>query len=412
MSTEMREAPKQVSDDVGPTCLADVAKGLKVDGDCGTDAHTPPAWLDHDKYNSGRKVFEQHSFSFILNFHFSLVMGFCVKPFIQALIFTGSSSNPKDALARYIRTYKFLAVWHLGDVFDDSVTGEGMSAFEAVAAVRTFHKSVRSKMSASLPDDEVYMNQYDMALVQTGFMGALVVAPQSSGMTLTQQQTDDYVYFWKCVAHQLGVDDKYNLCGRGNPDATNITWEVVRQVLIPSEDSPPEPDYDTLVNAYLDGMNGIVLGGLLKMWTLDAMLAFSYKELGFTYPKKLSCGDKVRLFGYEFLVWLMLHVPFFASIANAAVLCATKVMVKNWSLAQCSGPGICPVVGATKNPEDLKGRECPAARSVQGSRLQRFSERASIWSAVAIIVCMTLFWITVMLGGVLAVVYVAVQYTL
>jgi len=410
MATEMREAPKKVcDDDVGPTCLADIEKGLTANGDCGTDAHTRPAWLDHDRCEAGRKVFQEHACSFLLNFHFSLVLGFCVKPFIQALIFTGQSSTPADALARYVRTYKFLASWHLGDIFDDSETEDGMSAFTSVASVRNFHKSVRTKMTKSLPGTDVYMNQYDMALVQTGFMGALVVCPTFSGMKLTQQQIDDYVYFWRCVAHQLGVDDKYNLCGRGNPTATSITWEVVNKVIIPSEDDPPEPDYDTLVNAYLDSIGG---GGPFPIFTRDAMLAYSYDKLGFTWPKTLSCGDKVRVFIYRCLMGLMLHAPGFAYIANHTVLCATKVMLKNWSFAQCKGPGICPVVGAAKDSEALMGKECPgASRSIQkGSRWQRFSQRATILAGMFLLFCMTVFWFSVIVGGAVLAGYYAVQY--
>eukprot|EP00756_Hemistasia_phaeocysticola_P001514 Hpha_TRINITY_DN11065_c0_g1::TRINITY_DN11065_c0_g1_i1::g.92710::m.92710 len=402
------EVPHKVGDDVGPTCLADIMKGQTHDGDCGTDPHTPPAWLDLDRYNAGRAVFEKHVFNFGLTWHFSLVMGFSVKPLLEALVFTGQSSTPGDAIKRYINTYKFLATWHLGDIFDDTGSDE-VQAFSAIQSVRTFHATVRTKMQASLPDTEKYMNQYDMCLVQTGFMGVLVIAPQAFGLKLTQQQTDDYVYFWRCVAHQLGVSDTFNLCGQGNPSSTNITWEVVNQVLLPSEGDAPEPDYDTIVNAYLDGVNG----SGIPIFSLRAMQAYTYRTLKKPFPFKLTCADRVRVLLYDFLVLLLAYAPGFAYLANAVALCATRLMLKQSGPCTRGGQGICPVVGAMKSPEEmqaLKGK-CPGSSAVQKEPfMQRFTRNAFILAATSAVLGMALFWFMVIVGGIAYAAYFVLQH--
>eukprot|EP00756_Hemistasia_phaeocysticola_P009031 Hpha_TRINITY_DN14806_c0_g3::TRINITY_DN14806_c0_g3_i1::g.170079::m.170079 len=402
-------AAKKVTDNVGPTCLADIAKGINVNGDCGYDAHTPPAWLDHDRYDAGRKVFEQNCARFVINWHFSLVFGFAIKPFIQALIFTGQSSTPADAGKRYMNTYKMLAIWHLGDIFDDSKTMDGVSAFDAVATVRTYHKTVRARMQAALPDTATYMNSYDMALVQTGFMGALVIGGATTGMT--QQKIDDYCYFWRCVAHQLGVDDKYNLCGQGNPAATNITWEIVNQVLMPSEEDPPEPDYDTLVNAYLDYMNEIIP---IPIWSQKAMVAATYLGLGKIYIGlgkivKLSLADKLRIVSYG-IVMLIVYLPGLSYIVNKIAMYYTKRMIKD---SPCERGGVCPVMGVMKD-EEMQGlkNKCHGARSMgEGeTRMQRFTRKAQVLGGAFFLFVMLLFYIAIIVGGIVYATHLALQY--
>ena len=304
-------------------------------------------------------------------------------------MFTGNSSTPQTSLKRYIKTYLYLAEWHLcGDMFDSQ-----SRAFQSVQTVRKIHATVRGNMETSMPKQKS-MTQYDMCLVQTGFMGALVVTPRAFGLHLTSSEIDDYVYFWKCVARQLGVMDKYNLCGVNYKTSESITWEVIDKVVIPSEVTVPEPDYDTIVNAYVDGANSVF--PLVKLWSLRAMNAYTYHTLGKTMPgPRLGCSDRLRLLFYKLLIFFIQWVPGVALLGNALVLCATYALIRNDKKIRDSDEGgVCPVVGRTKKTN------CPRISSQrQDSRLTRGIQILGLLLGSIGFLLLILFWISLLLFG-------------
>lgn len=130
----------------------------------------------------GRAFFTKHSFQLVLAWHSSITIGFSLNNLLTALVFTNNSGTPKKALARYVRTFAFLAEWHLGDVWDAASPSD---AYSSVATVRSLHRAVRSAMDKSMPGKR-WMTMYDMALVQTGFMGAITIEPSGFGLHVTQ----------------------------------------------------------------------------------------------------------------------------------------------------------------------------------------------------------------------------------
>ena len=52
------------------------------------------------------------------------------------------------------------------------------------------------------------------------------------GLVLKESQLSDYVFFWRCVGRQLGIDDRYNLCGGGLRVSSTIVHEVPAPVNI------------------------------------------------------------------------------------------------------------------------------------------------------------------------------------
>ena len=267
-------------------------------------------------------------------------------------------------------------------------------AFQSVQTVRRIHDTVRGNMEKSMPKQK-WMTQYDMCLVQTGFMGALVVTPQAFGLHLTSSEIDDYVYFWKCVARQLGVMDKYNLCGVDYKTSESITWEVIDNVVLPSEVTVPEPDYDTIVNAYVDGANSVF--PLVKLWSSRAMNAYTYHSLGKKMPgPKLGCSDRLRLFFYKVLIFLIRWAPGVALLGNALVLCATYALIHNdKKIRDDDEGGTCPVVGRTKT------KNCPRKVSSQRqeSRLTRIFRGLGLLFGSILFFTLILFWISLVLFG-------------
>ena len=152
------------------------------------------------------------------------------------------------------------------------------------------------------------------------------MTPQAFGLHLTSSEIDDYVYFWKCVC-QLGVMDKYNLWV-DYKTSESITWEVIDNVVLPSEVTVPEPDYDTIVNAYVDGANSVF--PLVKLWSSRAMNAYaSVTRL------ERNAGTEIRMLGsstsflLQVLIFLIRWAPGVALLGNALVLCATYALIHN-----------------------------------------------------------------------------------
>eukprot|EP00427_Karlodinium_veneficum_P035270 CAMPEP_0169300168 /NCGR_PEP_ID=MMETSP1016-20121227/67469_1 /TAXON_ID=342587 /ORGANISM="Karlodinium micrum, Strain CCMP2283" /LENGTH=343 /DNA_ID=CAMNT_0009392487 /DNA_START=1 /DNA_END=1030 /DNA_ORIENTATION=+ len=221
---------------VGPSSLEDLKPGKLIDGDCGSNPLLLPDWVDLKRYDEVVNFFKRHSFSLTFAWHCSLVIGFSLPSLLTAVNFTHTSDTPKKALQRYMRNRNGQAVAWVKVDYDD-----------------------------------------DMAIVQTGFMGAVTIVPQKFGLHAADKDLEDYVFFWKCVGHQLGIDDKFNLCSLGKATSDKIVWEVIHEVLLPDIANPP-PAYSHTAEAYIGGLNLIFLG--LPIFSVKSTLAFSYWALG------------------------------------------------------------------------------------------------------------------------------------
>ena len=153
---------------------------------------TQIGWTRKD--SRGQTIFKRHPLNFVLTWHFSLVMGFCVKPLLEALVFTGNSSTPQSSLKRYIKTYLYLAEWHLcGDMFDSK-----SRAFQSVQTVRKIHDTVRGNMEKSMPKQK-WMTQYDMCLVRgVRAWSSRMSLFRVSVVSLTLQEYHSYRSFKLC----------------------------------------------------------------------------------------------------------------------------------------------------------------------------------------------------------------------
>lgn len=226
-----------------PKSLADLKKGASTDGDCGSDPTIPPPWLDLERLARTEVFLKKHAFTMALIWHCSLTIGFSLNSLLEALVFTGKSNTPQKSIARYTATFQRLLDWHMGNVFDSST-----KAFSSVQDVRHMHAGVRMSMDqAHFKQSDKWITMYDMAVVQTGFMGALATIGDKFGLHCPAEQIADYVYFWKCIGHQvcpplrlgssdhqLGLPDQYNLCAGGLTDAQNIVWESIHEVRLQS----------------------------------------------------------------------------------------------------------------------------------------------------------------------------------
>jgi len=229
------EAPP-AAEPVGPRALEDLKKGVTVCGDSGTSPMQLPPWLDLARCERVHLFFAEHAASLLFSWHCSLCIGFSLPSLLSALVFTGASGDPETSLKRYLRTAAHLVEWHLGNIWDPT-----HQAHSSIQSVRQLHASVRAVMTQTMPVG-TWISSYDMACVQTGFMGAVTILPKKFGIHASDQDSEDYVYFWKCAGYQLGIADEFNLCSLGKDVADNIIWEIIEDVLLPDYAHPPS-DY-------------------------------------------------------------------------------------------------------------------------------------------------------------------------
>ena len=205
----------------------------------------------------------------------------------------------------------------MGDIFDPTT-----KAFTSLQFVRGLHESVRQRMDKAKPG-QTWLSMYNMACVQSGFMGAVTILPQKFALHGTKEELERYVSFWKCVGYQLGVTDEFNLCSLGLKYADPIVWEIIDQVLIPDNQDPPE-EYDEMAGAYIGGLNLLFCG--LPFLSVKSSVAYTYHALGRKLPKMCIC-DYIRFYFLRLIVFLMTYVSPFRYVVNKATLHVMKTLV-------------------------------------------------------------------------------------
>lgn len=339
----------------GPTSLDDLRQGADVDGDSGISPLTLPQWMDFGRYDRGRAFFREHTFSLVMAWHSSLIIGFSLPELLAALVFTGASDTPEESLKRYVRTFQHLAHWHLGNVFDPA-----SPAFTAVHQVRTLHHGVRGAMEKKMPGKR-WITMYDMACVQAGFIG-ISIASSKFGARASAKSLDDYLFFWKCVGYQLGISDRFNTCSLGKSISDKLIHEVFDNVVLPDIAAPPE-DYQRIAGAYISGLNLMAMG--VPIFSVPSSLAIVYWALG--RPRgRLGWLDTGRYCFLRLLLLLVQFVPPFRWLVNRAVIFS----VGRFPDAGGPGPGgrgaaaRCPFSGASLHlpPSALPLVACPHAQ--------------------------------------------------
>jgi hypothetical protein len=169
-------------------------------------------------------------------------------------------------------------------------------------------------MDKQMPSTK-WITMFDLAIVQTGFMGAVTIVPRKFGLHAADKDLESYVFFWKCVGHQLGIDDKYNLCSLGKAASDKIVWEVIHEVLLPDITNPP-PEYSQTAEAYIGGLNLMFLG--LRVFSVKSTLAFSYWALGLQRGP-LSLLDLCRYLLLRIIIFFIGVLPPYRYLLNYAV---------------------------------------------------------------------------------------------
>ncbi len=287
--------------------LEDVKSGVQEPGDCGNPME-PPRWLDMDRFRKGQIFIQDNIFINFIFLHFSMVIGLSVVNLLQPLVFTNQSDTPIKAMKRYAMTGKHLNWWYMENVWEYP---NGV-AHKSIKLVRSMHNSVAKSMKTTYTD-KLHMSQYDMSLVQSGFIAAIILYGKRIGIKCTEADMDNFTYFWRCLGYLLGINDKYNICKESYKETYEFCEDVETKIVLPSLQNPPM-HFQKMVNAYCDGMN--ILKGF-RLHTVAADTALVLDVMGDkTISKSLSWSDTLRFYFWKILMFMLKWCPGFRILMN------------------------------------------------------------------------------------------------
>jgi len=284
--------------------------GRQRHGDSGHPLELPPNF-DMTKFHRGRRFFKDNIYSCSKAMFFSLVIGMSIPEFLEALVFTEETNTPAKALKRYLYTYGHVLKWHYGNVWQ-----KDSAAHNSILLVRSMHEKVRNKMHAAKSNkDRLFLSQYDMGVVLSGFMGGVIMYPNFGGIICSRNDLDDYVYFWYAIGYLLGIEDKYNICANGLDYALTVCKEIEQDIVYKSMKTPPV-EYTEMTNALL---HSVTKGRSLTLLTVPVISALSIDLMEQKIVYSLSFSDTVRYYTWKVIFFSIRHCFFLRNMLNKIV---------------------------------------------------------------------------------------------
>lgn len=241
--------------------------------------------------------------------YFSLVVGMSIPELLQVLVFTRESNTPEKALRRYTKTEHDIVLWHYGNVWE-----EGSEAQKSILNVRKMHKTVREQIQKKNKDLKncKYITQFDMGVVMSGFMGAIIKYPEVAGITCSRHDLDDYVYFWYGIGHLLGIEKKYNICAHGLSQALAFCQEIEQDIFIKNLKNPA-PEFIPMAGAVVTAFQRD--RRYCSLLTLPVILALC-NEVICGESVKLSFGDTIKFRLWKLLFFIVKNVSWCRKFMN------------------------------------------------------------------------------------------------
>lgn len=274
-----------------------------------SDLPSVPNGFDINKFNHGRQFFQHNLFSCTLAMMLSLISGLTIRNLLDPLVFTKQSDTHHKSLRRYLQTFHHVLKWHFGNIWDHTT-----QAHISIKSVRCMHNSVRRAMRILEGSDAVRVSQYDMSLVQCGFMGCIVMYPEKMGIHCSNQDLSDYCYFWYGVGYLLGICDGNNICRGKLSETISICKEIEDYILVPAMHCPPH-DFFPMAYAFVEGINLLFP---FRLFSLEAFLALSYTTMSLPYPRLLFT-DRLRFYFLRTLIFLVKYIPGTKTMMNKII---------------------------------------------------------------------------------------------
>ncbi|XP_045165014.2 uncharacterized protein LOC123528961 [Mercenaria mercenaria] len=276
-----------------------------------------PKDLDINKFNRGQKFFKKNLGQCLIAMMMSLICGLSINRFLKVLVCTGMSSTSESSFKRYMSTTMHVLKWHYGNVWNPS-----SSAFKSIRSVRKMHAYARKFMHNKENQNEkqhccsevghTYLSQYEMGLVQSGFMGSIVMYPDKFGIRCSIDELDDYVYFWRWIGYLLGIKDQFNICIDGYERADAICHAIEQEILIPSLYNPP-PQFYPMSEAFTSGFK------FYPVASVKSIIATGFRLVHLKCPFSVSFADKLRVYFARGFLSFLFYFPSFTYYLNRTI---------------------------------------------------------------------------------------------
>ncbi|XP_060605418.1 uncharacterized protein LOC132757933 [Ruditapes philippinarum] len=310
--------------------LENLQKGDEIPAFDDDDEYEKELWLQHpedldiDKFNRGRNFFKKNISKCLIAMMMSLICGLSINRFLKVLVCTGMTSSPFSSFKRYMGTTMHVLKWHYGNVWDPL-----SSASKSIRSVRKLHSDARTLMQENdhssdevnnctfarkedKSDHHIYISQYEMGLVQSGFMGSIIMYPDKFGIRCSNGDLDDYVYFWRWIGYLLGIDNKYNICIDGYEKANMICHAIEQNILIPSLYNPPVHFYP-MADAFVSGFKFYPLA------STKSIIATGFRLVNYKCPFPINYADTLRIYFARSILVLLYYFPSFTRCLNRGI---------------------------------------------------------------------------------------------
>mmetsp|Transcript_16187 Transcript_16187/g.28715 ORF Transcript_16187/g.28715 Transcript_16187/m.28715 type:complete len:422 (+) Transcript_16187:151-1416(+) len=171
-----------------------------------------PEWADWGRIQRGQQLWQDHLSRAFTGLSLGLLLGFSIARFAEVLFLNGYAQDGWTAQKRYSATSFAISDWYRFNLKDPKSPSR-----QSIYTVRAMHAFARRR-SRKLFDKEkgegIPLSQYDMAEVQLGFSGVvmLIIEHELGFGVIPENDARDMVFFWRYVGYHLGIMDEYNCC--------------------------------------------------------------------------------------------------------------------------------------------------------------------------------------------------------
>jgi hypothetical protein len=192
-----------------------------------------PEWFDEDRFVNGQKFFRKYALD-IMTLVGAMSLHYCyaASPGNKAIYLT--EKMRKTPGKRLLETAHFII-----EVMKEGVFAEGGSGYFEVQKTRLIHALVRHYILHKTEWNSTWgvpVNQEDMAGTNLAFSYIIVEGMQQSDFVFNGNEADDFLYAWKFVGFQLGIDEA--LLPSTIPDAKSLERVIRRRHFHKSAEGP------------------------------------------------------------------------------------------------------------------------------------------------------------------------------
>lgn len=270
-----------------------------------------PTWFNAKRFRRGQRFFYSHFIACLQSFFFAIICGFNVRRLAIPLLLTKRSDTPDKAVHRYLETIRYLMLWFHEDVFEP-----GSQAQISLSRVNRLHAAAAEMMRHHQADyPGLYFTQYDMSLVQYGFINVVVLYAADMGIRCDAQDLLGYVHFWRVIGYALGMEPAWNLCTNEKLDVVAAKCKAIEAVVaVPAVLELPA-DYQLLADVFIEGFHAYIpFFPFTKASIILFTLGVIAKHADYPVPRaparlKITWKDRVYCLMYRITFALRYYFP-------------------------------------------------------------------------------------------------------